>query len=107
MNDISIIDYKESLKSVSTVFWTFLEEGKPLTAGCCSLREEKELVWAFLPPSAFFAPGERTGKFRLSTDQLLVGAGGHSRISMEDLAIALVDEVETPKHARVRLTVGY
>jgi hypothetical protein len=64
MNDISIIDYKESLKSVSTVFWTFLEEGKPLTAGCCSLREEKELVWAFLPPSAFFAPGERTGKFR-------------------------------------------
>jgi putative NADH-flavin reductase len=55
----------------------------------------------------FFAPGERTGKFRLGKDQLLVGADGQSHISMEDFAIALVDELEQPKHPRDRFTVGY
>src|SRR3984957_13352185 len=59
------------------------------------------------PPSYFFAPGERTGKFRLGKDELLVAADGQSRISTEDLAIALVDELEQPKHSRQRFTVGY
>jgi uncharacterized protein len=44
------------------------------------LREEKELDWTFLSPSYLFAPGERTGKFRLGKDELLVGADGQSRI---------------------------
>ena len=51
--------------------------------------------------------GERTGKFRLGTDSLLVGANGESKISMEDYAIALVDELETPRHSSQRFTVGY
>src|SRR5277367_5798126 len=71
------------------------------------LRGEKELDWTFLSPCLFFVPGERTGKFRLGKDQLLVGADGQSRISMEDFAIALVDELEQPKHPRDRFTVGY
>jgi putative NADH-flavin reductase len=71
------------------------------------LRAEKELNWTFLSPSAEFAPGERTGKFRLGGDQLLSDANGKSWISMEDFAIALVDELETPKHPRQRFTVGY
>ena len=71
------------------------------------LRAEKELDWTFLSPSAFFAPGERTGKFRLGTNQLLVAENGESKISMEDFAIALVDELEQPKHSRQRFTVGY
>src|SRR3984885_3550126 len=71
------------------------------------LRGEKELDWTFLSPSYFFAPGERTGKFRLGKDELLVAAGGQSRISTEDFAIALVDELEKPKHSRQRFTVGY
>jgi putative NADH-flavin reductase len=71
------------------------------------LREEKELEWTFLSPSAFFAPGQRTGKFRLGKDQLLVAADGQSHVSMEDFAIAMVDELETPKHLRERFTVGY
>src|SRR5271155_3952642 len=71
------------------------------------LREEKELDWTFLSPSYLFAPGERAGKFRLGKDQLLVGADGQSRISTEDFAIALVDELEQPKHPRDRFTVGY
>ena len=71
------------------------------------LREEKELDWTFLSPSLFFVPGERTETFRLGKDQLLVGADGQSRISIEDFAIALVDELEKPKHSRQRFTVGY
>lgn len=71
------------------------------------LREEGELDWTFLSPSAIFVPGERTGKFRLGTNQLLIGEGGESRISMEDYAIALVDELETPQHLQQRFTVGY
>lgn len=72
-----------------------------------TLRGERELDWTFLSPSAEFAPGERTGKFRLGGDQLLSDANGKSWISMEDFAIAFVDELETPKHSRQRFTVGY
>ncbi|EIL97730.1 3-beta hydroxysteroid dehydrogenase [Rhodanobacter thiooxydans] len=72
-----------------------------------ALRGERELDWTFLSPSAEFDPGERTGTFRLGGDQLLTDASGKSWISMEDYAIALVDELETPKHSRRRFTVGY
>jgi len=71
------------------------------------LRGERELDWTVLSPSALFMPGERTGKFRLGTDGLLVGSNGESKISFEDHAIALVDELETPRHSRQRFTVGY
>jgi putative NADH-flavin reductase len=72
-----------------------------------ALRQEDELNWTYLSPSAIFAPGERTGKFRLGKDQLLTGADGQSRISIEDFAIALTDEIERPRHIRRRFTVGY
>ncbi|WP_353192445.1 NAD(P)-dependent oxidoreductase [Pandoraea pnomenusa] len=65
------------------------------------------LNWTFLSPSALFEPGERTGKFRLGGDALLVDANGKSWISMEDYAIALVDELEKNAHPRARFTVGY
>jgi putative NADH-flavin reductase len=71
------------------------------------LRNERELDWTFLSPSAVFAPGERTGKFRLGGDQLLVDQNGESRISMEDFAIALINELENPRHSHRRFTVGY
>ena len=71
------------------------------------LRAEKELNWTFLSPSALFVAGERTGKFRLGTDQLLTGADGKSTISFEDFAVALADEIERPAHIRQRFTVGY
>lgn len=70
------------------------------------LRDEKELDWTFLSPSATFVPGERTGKFRLGRDQLVADEQGSS-ISFEDYAIALVDELEKPAHSRQRFTVGY
>ncbi|MFT3763025.1 MAG: NAD(P)-dependent oxidoreductase [Pseudoxanthomonas sp.] len=66
-----------------------------------------DLDWTFLSPSRLFQPGSRTGKFRLGDDDLLVGADGASRISFEDYAVALVDELEQPRHSRRRFTVGY
>lgn len=71
------------------------------------LRAERDLDWTFLSPSADFAPGTRTGHFRLGGDQLLRDAQGRSHISMEDFAIAMVDELERPAHSRRRFTVGY
>jgi len=71
------------------------------------LSQEKELNWTFLSPSALFVEGERTGKFRLGTDQLLTAADGKSWISFEDYAVALADEIERPAHVRKRFTVGY
>ena len=71
------------------------------------LRNETGLEWSFLSPSADVFPGQRTGKFRLGADQLLKNAQGESRISVEDYAIAMIDEVERPKHIRRRFTVGY
>ena len=72
-----------------------------------ALRQEKELDWTFLSPSAEFVETERTGTFRLSQDELLVSAEGRSWISFADYAIALIDEVENPRHSRQRFTVGY
>jgi len=71
------------------------------------LRTERELNWTFLSPSALFVAGERTGKFRLGTDQLLTASDGKSSISFEDFAVALADEIERPVHIRRRFTVGY
>ena len=70
------------------------------------LRKETTLDWTFLSPSALFVSGERTGKFRIGGDQLLVNEKGSS-ISFEDYAVALADEIETPAHSRQRFTVGY
>lgn len=70
------------------------------------LKQEKQLDWTFLSPSAEFVPGERTGKFRIGKDSLLSN-DERSRISFEDYAIALVDEIEKPQHSRQRFTVGY
>ena len=70
------------------------------------LKQQKDLDWTYLSPSALFSAGERTGKFRLGKDQLLTNEKGSS-ISFEDYAIALVDELEKPAHSRQRFTVGY
>lgn len=71
------------------------------------LRKEPQLEWSFLAPSATLKPGQRTGKFRLGRDQLLVDANGDSVISVQDYAVAMIDELENPRHDRQRFTVGY
>lgn len=71
------------------------------------LRNEPELDWTFLSPSAEFVETERTGRFRVGKDHLLFDDAGRSWISFADYAIALIDEVETPQFSRARFTVGY
>ena len=63
--------------------------------------------WTYFAPAGLFEPGEKTGKFRLGKDDLIMDAGGNSRISMEDYAIAAVDELERPQHRSERFTIGY
>ena len=71
------------------------------------LLNEHELEWTFLSPSLYLSPGERTGKFSLGNDQLIRNSIGESKISSEDYAVAMIDELEKPKHIRKRFTVGY
>lgn len=85
----------------------YLNEAKAGGAFLKRLEAEPALDWTFLSPSAEFVPGERTGRFRLGGDQLLVSESGRSFISFEDFAVALADEIETPRHRRARFTVGY
>jgi putative NADH-flavin reductase len=68
---------------------------------------ETRVDWVYLSPAAQFAPGERTGNYRLGTDELLIDAEGVSKISMEDLAVVLLDEAEQPKHHQIRFTTAY
>jgi len=72
-----------------------------------TLRDEAEVDWAYLSPAAQLVPGGRTGTYRLGGDELLVDAEGNSRISREDLAVALLDESERPRHHRTRFHVAY
>jgi uncharacterized protein len=71
------------------------------------LKPVTDLDWVFIAPSAWLRPGERTGIFRTGKDDMLFAADGTSRISNEDYALALIDEVITPQHHRQRFTVGY
>jgi len=71
------------------------------------LRKEKELEWTFLSPPASIAPGERTGHYRLGKDQLLKDKQGESKISTQDYAVAMLDELKHPQHIRERFTVAY
>lgn len=66
-----------------------------------------EVHWTNLSPAARIEPGTRTGTYRLGLDDLIVDDRGHSLISTEDFAVALVDEIERDAHAGKRFTIGY
>lgn len=71
------------------------------------VEKERELDWVYFSPAGEIAPGERTGTFRLGKDDLIVDAEGKSHISVEDYALAMVDELERHAHSRERFTIGY
>lgn len=64
-------------------------------------------LWTYFSPAEEIGPGERTGRFRIGGDQPVVDADGRSRISVEDAAIALIDEAELPRFVQRRFTIGY
>ena len=71
------------------------------------LRGETEFDWAFVSPAAMLAPGARTGHYRVGGDQFMTDSAGKSHISLEDYAVAMLDETERPQHHRARLSVAY
>lgn len=71
------------------------------------VRTETELEWSFLSPPANLFDGERRGAYRLGEDNLLMDGDKPAGISQRDLAIAIVDEIETPRHLRKRFTVAH
>lgn len=74
------------------------------------LKEEKDLDWAFFSPAFEMHPGittGRTGKYRLGLDNPVFDENQRSIISVEDLAVVIADEVESPKHHQVRFTAAY
>ena len=71
------------------------------------LRAEQELDWVFVSPAAHLAPGERTGHYRTGGDQMMTDGQGESRISLQDYAVAMLDEAERPAHHRARFSVAY
>ena len=66
-----------------------------------------DVNWTYFSPAGFFEPGQRTGKYRLGTTNLIASEKGDSRISFEDYAAALADEIEKPAHVRGQLSIGY
>ena len=73
-----------------------------------TLTQEQDIDWTFFSPAgAFDEKGERTGQFRLGKDDLVVDANGQSHISVQDYAVAMVDELEKPAHHKERFTIGY
>ena len=71
------------------------------------LKAETALDWSFVSPPIALAPGERTGQYRLGADELLPGQGDQpAGISVPDLAVAIVDEIEQARHAQRHFTVA-
>lgn len=71
------------------------------------LRGVKDVRWTNISPAATIEPGARTGTYRIGKDDLVVDENGESRISMEDYAVAVLDEIENPRHVRERFAVGH
>ena len=72
-----------------------------------AIRNESTLDWTFLSPAVMLAPGARTGKIRIGGDDVLMDGDKPAGISVADLAVAIVDEIETPRHVKRRFTVAY
>ena len=90
----------------------FHEEWKPEAIAAAAALDvfrqaDTDVEWSYVSPGALLAPGERTGHYRLGGDELLVDEQGKSAISMEDFAIAMLDEAEDAKHPRQRFTAAH
>lgn len=80
---------------------------KPAAVAFEEIKKITDLDWTAISPAASIQPGERTGKFRLGLDHMLLDEDGASLISREDFAVAIMDEIEKPKHIRKRFTAAY
>ncbi|KQO95705.1 NAD(P)-dependent oxidoreductase [Leifsonia sp. Leaf264] len=95
------VDFPEAYKAESLELIGVLDDLEASPTSC---------DWFYVHPAAGYggmAPGERTGSYRVGGDVMLVQEDGESFISGADLAMAIVDEIESPRHRRERFTLGY
>ncbi|WP_410771051.1 NAD(P)-dependent oxidoreductase [Fontibacillus sp. BL9] len=88
----------------------FPEEIAPLARAhedAFNIYRDCDIVWTVLSPAAVIEPGKRTGMFRIGMNQLVTDEREQSRISVEDYAVAMLDEVEDPQFIQARFTVAY
>lgn len=88
----------------------FIPKSKATGAYFEMIKEEKDLDWAYFSPALEMNPRitiGRTGKYRLGTDYPVMNEEGRNLLSVEDVAVVIADEVESPKHHQVRFTAGY
>jgi putative NADH-flavin reductase len=84
------------------------QQGEPLgMRNVLDSLKASDIDWTFFSPAMSISPGERTGKYRLGTSTVLTDAAGDSKISAEDYAHALVNELEKPEHRRSQMTIAY
>jgi len=86
------------------------EEWKPdilAHAYILDLYKASQLNWTYFSPAKDVEPGERTGKYRLGTTNMIIDGKGDSKISMEDYAAALVDEIENKQFLKQQMSIGY
>jgi putative NADH-flavin reductase len=80
---------------------------RPAALAFDEMKKANDLDWTAISPAASIQPGARTGRFRLGLDHLIEDAQGESKISREDFAVAILDELETPRHVHKRFTAAY
>ena len=101
------VDRDTLLKDTPAVPDQVKPEAEALIDVLAGLRAVDDLEWTYITPAANFAPGERTGNFRIGGDVVLTDSEGNSNISAEDYAIAFVDELENGEHPNARICVAY
>jgi uncharacterized protein len=100
---VQLVDTKDFLSHVPA---NILPGARAARDALTALRENTTLDWTFVSPPAMLAPGARTGRYRLGTEALLMNGDAPSGISVPDLAVAIVDELETPRFVRARFTAA-
>ena len=99
-----VIKVWETLDGLPDGVMNYIQEGM---RALDLLKQADDFDWTFLSPAVVIGPGERTGNFRLGKDSVVVDENGESKISYDDYAIALVDELEQGNNIKARFTVGY
>lgn len=97
---VDAADFPESIKPGAIAARDYLN----------ALKNETDLDWTMFSPAINMHQGiktGRTGKYRLGTDEPVFDGNGESVLSVEDLAVAVVDELENHKFSRQRFTAGY
>ena len=108
---VFVIGGAGSLKKPDGTYVVDGMKGTPYVGEALGMRGVLEMLkasganWTYFSPALSIAAGQRTGNYRLGTDTVLTNDKGESRISAEDFAKAVIDELETPQHLKSQMTI--